>query len=205
MRISLQPEWGVTEVNTGSGAYGYRCWPDQVKGEGFFIACFRNTQGAERMVARSRKEKLIKASKKDAAAAAPWVQAAGQGFYLQGEQLFVFPEQSEQDLQALMQASLYLQQAGVTLGKMANGQLIPEHALALYSQRHAGLVAITLNQEQALQYLRRDEVILDNSNSPRGWLLAQYQGQTLGWLKQLDRRINNYYPKEWRILKKPTN
>lgn len=205
MRISLQSEWGVTEVNSAAGAFGYRCWPDQVKGEGFFIACFRNTQGAGRMVARSRKEKLNKASKKDAAAAASWVQAAGQGFYMQGEQLFIFPEHLERDLQALMQASLYLQQAGVTLGKMANGQLIPDHALALYSRRNPGLVAITLNQEQALQYLRRDEVILDNSNSPRGWLLAQYQGQTLGWLKQLDRRINNYYPKEWRILKKPTN
>lgn len=205
VRIEMQEGWGITEVHTDSGAaWGYRCWPDQVKGEGFFIACFRNTQGASRMTAKGRKEKLVRANKKDAAAAAAWVQAAGQGFYQQGEQVYLFPEQLEQDLQALMQASLYLQQAGVTLGKLANGQLIPEHALALYPGRSASIVAITLNREQALQYLRRDEVILDNSNSPRGWLLAQYEGQALGWLKQLDRRSNNYYPKEWRILKSPS-
>lgn len=205
LRIAVHQEWGVTEVHTGSGAaWGYRCWPDQVKGEGFFLACFRNTSGSGRMVARSRKEKLVKAGKKDAALAASWVQAAGQGFYMQGELLFAFPEQLEPELQTLMQASLYLQQAGVTLGKPANGQLIPEHALALYPRRSTELVAITLNQVQALQYLRRDEVILADSNSPRGWVLATYEGQALGWLKQLDRRINNYYPKEWRILKSPS-
>ena len=31
------------------------------------------------------------------------------------------------------------------------------------------------------------------------WLLVTYRGQGLGWCKHLGNRLNNYYPKEWRI------
>jgi NOL1/NOP2/fmu family ribosome biogenesis protein len=35
----------------------------------------------------------------------------------------------------------------------------------------------------------------------KGWVIAHYKGFNLGWIKVLDNRVNNYYPKEWRILK----
>jgi NOL1/NOP2/fmu family ribosome biogenesis protein len=54
-----------------------------------------------------------------------------------------------------------------------------------------------------LQYLRRQEVKIDTQH--RGWLLVKYQGVNLGWVKALGSRINNYYPKEWRILKSENN
>ena len=31
------------------------------------------------------------------------------------------------------------------------------------------------------------------------WLLMTYGGISLGWCKNLGNRLNNYYPKEWRI------
>jgi len=31
---------------------------------------------------------------------------------------------------------------------------------------------------------------------------VQYGGLNLGWIKVLPGRINNYYPKEWRILRR---
>ncbi|MFY7840347.1 MAG: methyltransferase RsmF C-terminal domain-like protein [Lacibacter sp.] len=34
----------------------------------------------------------------------------------------------------------------------------------------------------------------------KGWALATYNGFGLGWMKLLGNRMNNYYPKEWRIL-----
>jgi NOL1/NOP2/fmu family ribosome biogenesis protein len=32
-------------------------------------------------------------------------------------------------------------------------------------------------------------------------MLVAHDGLKLGWVKVLDRRINNYYPPSWRILK----
>ena len=49
----------------------------------------------------------------------------------------------------------------------------------------------------ALQYLRKEDIRFD---APRGaWVLIMYQGIALGWVKEAGNRLNNYYPKEWRI------
>jgi NOL1/NOP2/fmu family ribosome biogenesis protein len=71
------------------------------------------------------------------------------------------------------------------------------------------VVAISLNQEQAIQYLRKEEVPFTGLGLTEGnkkvipcWALVQFGGVNLGWIKILQNRINNYYPKEWRILKR---
>jgi len=51
-----------------------------------------------------------------------------------------------------------------------------------------------------LQYLRRNDISIDTKL--KGWVLLKFQNATLGWIKILPNRINNYYPKGWRILNK---
>jgi NOL1/NOP2/fmu family ribosome biogenesis protein len=55
-----------------------------------------------------------------------------------------------------------------------------------------------LTKEQAIQYLRRDNI--DITVTGKGWSLMTYEGLALGWAKLLPNRINNYYPKEIRIM-----
>ncbi|MBO5818715.1 MAG: hypothetical protein J6R21_03345, partial [Bacteroidales bacterium] len=43
-------------------------------------------------------------------------------------------------------------------------------------------------------------IVLD-ANVPRGYAILQYEGQNLGWIKNLGNRANNLYPNEWRIRK----
>jgi NOL1/NOP2/fmu family ribosome biogenesis protein len=60
---------------------------------------------------------------------------------------------------------------------------------------------IALNYEQAIKYLQKKDLKLQDINT--GWQLVSYQGYILGWINVLPNRINNYYPKELRILKEP--
>jgi len=55
--------------------------------------------------------------------------------------------------------------------------------------------------EQAINFLKKNTVDL-LGNSTIGWSLATYKNYGLGWMKLLSNRMNNYYPVEWRILKK---
>jgi NOL1/NOP2/fmu family ribosome biogenesis protein len=55
-----------------------------------------------------------------------------------------------------------------------------------------------LNHDQAIQYLRRDNI--DLNPIEKGWSLMTFEGHALGWAKLLPNRINNYYPKEIRIF-----
>ncbi|MEY2917123.1 MAG: hypothetical protein RIS73_837, partial [Bacteroidota bacterium] len=59
---------------------------------------------------------------------------------------------------------------------------------------------VEVDFETALQYLRKQEIKIDCKN--KGWTVVKYQQLSLGWVKILPNRINNYYPKEWRILNK---
>ena len=49
----------------------------------------------------------------------------------------------------------------------------------------------------ALQFLRKEDIRFE---APQGeWILITYKGIGLGWVKEVGNRVNNYYPKEWRI------
>jgi NOL1/NOP2/fmu family ribosome biogenesis protein len=58
---------------------------------------------------------------------------------------------------------------------------------------------VELDHDQAIFYLQRKDLLLKQGNI--GWHLMTYQEQNLGWVNILPGRINNYYPKELRILK----
>jgi len=88
------------------------------------------------------------------------------------------------------------------MGKLAGKDLIPDHELALSVIINKDRFLQTeLTKEQAIQYLRRDNITgLDNITT--GWSLMNFEGHALGWAKLLPDRINNYYPKEIRIFSK---
>jgi NOL1/NOP2/fmu family ribosome biogenesis protein len=89
------------------------------------------------------------------------------------------------------------------VGKLAGNDLVPAYELALSGLVSDNIPVISLKKEQALQYLRKEEVTVGSAY--KGWGLVQYEGHALGWVKLLTNRINNYYPKEWRILKSESN
>lgn len=209
LSIKLDASWGIEEVvSTEQQSYGYRFWPHLLKGEGFFIACFRKKNASGSSIRTPKNARLEKATKAEVAAVQHWLQPdAGGAFMKLGEALNYIPEGMERDLMYISSCNLYLRKAGVLIGKWTGRELLPDHALSMSSLVSEDHVAISLNREQALQYLRREEVILDPmpelSKHPfKGWSLVRYGGLPLGWIKLLSNRINNYYPKEWRILKK---
>lgn len=66
-------------------------------------------------------------------------------------------------------------------------------------QRNAeAFPTVALTREEALTYLRREALVL-SPDVPRGYVIATYQGHSLGFLNNLGSRANNLYPQEWRI------
>jgi hypothetical protein len=49
----------------------------------------------------------------------------------------------------------------------------------------------------ALLFQKKEETRINSD--VKGWMLVQYQGVPLGFVKNLGNRANNYFPKEWRI------
>jgi NOL1/NOP2/fmu family ribosome biogenesis protein len=94
-----------------------------------------------------------------------------------------------------------VKKSGVRMGRLIRGELIPDHELALSTLVSDNLQLVKLDKENAVRYLRRDE--LHSSITGAGWFLVQYENVNLGWLKISQGRIKNNYPMNWRILMKP--
>ncbi len=200
--LSVKAEWNIVETQSAQeNAYGYRFYPDKIKGEGFFIAAFKKTVDAgnwlEQRVQKSKSEKL---SAKEIEILKPWLKEPENFFFIkQKGDIIAMPLHLQNEL-AVMQAALYIKKAGVKMGAIIRDELIPDHELAVSTIISPSVSAINVGVETALQYLRRQEIKI--ATIIKGWALINYGQLPLGWVKILPNRINNYYPKEWRIVNK---
>lgn len=198
VRIATKPEWGIVETQSQKHkAWGYRFYPDKVKGEGLFAACLikRESSGSP----SNHKRKFEKINPKEIEPLKPYLIDANNYHYFKvGEDWLVIPEQNK-DAMLTLQQHLYIKKSGIRIGKMAGKELIPDHelALSLIIDKNQ-FFATELTREQAIAYLRRDSV--DLQATQKGWSMMNFEGHTLGWAKLLGNRMNNYYPKELRIL-----
>ena len=205
--ISLQipADWGIIETSSPRhNANGYRFYPDKVKGEGFYLAVFcknagNNISPATGKIAAPKKRSIL-LSPAEMANLHDFVQNKADYFYIrQNEEVIAVPNHLERDL-PVIQSALYIKKAGVKLGQLIRNELIPDHELALSTLLSGGMRVYDVDLQTALQYLRRQEITVEGLG--KGWTLITYQHLALGWIKVLPNRVNNYYPKDWRILHK---
>jgi 16S rRNA C967 or C1407 C5-methylase (RsmB/RsmF family)/NOL1/NOP2/fmu family ribosome biogenesis protein len=199
--LTVPAEWCIVETQSDKHqAYGYRFFPYKIKGEGFFISCFRKQEGGAGSIKPPKKSLLQKASKNETSIIQPWLQPGiPVQAWKQQEDLFAFPMSLEKELLTIVD-HVYVRRAGTALGKIAGNDLIPDHALAVSTLISKSIVAVSLKKEEAIQYLRKEDVSV--TTAIKGWTLVQFEQYNLGWIKVLQNRINNYYPQGWRILKR---
>lgn len=193
--VGIPEEWGIVKTYSPSGNMcGYRFFPDKLKGEGFFIAAIRKAESEDTV--RQPKYKTTHDKK-----------AAQQAAFLLNDDNWLCIKNNEDSFSAInplheadlhiLRTALYLRKSGLELGTPTAKDWIPAHEVALSVNKSLKLPFIELNREQALRFLKKEEITL--SSSEKGWYQAGYNGLGLGWLKALGNRTNNYMPKNWRI------
>ena len=209
LQLTVRENQGIVEtVSSKYNSFGYRFYPDKVKGEGFFIAAFKKNPGKEsvnqvkshpsappRTKAKrpvdgvtAREKEIVKRSLND---------ADDLVFIKQQEEVLAIPLTMEDDL-AFMRSALYIKKAGIKIGAIIREELVPAHELAVSTLIGPSVARFEVDKETALQYLRRDEIKIETEY--KGWALLTFRALPIGWVKVLANRINNYYPAAWRIL-----
>lgn len=199
LRLQLDPAWGIEETSL-HGVSGYRFYPHRLQGEGFFLTVLRKAGVYEepQRSSKKKKHKLTLAGKKEQAMVNNWLVEPERFAWLQhGEVISAIPENLFEEVDQLYQ-NLYVVYAGTEIAEAKGKKLKPLQALALsqYLNKEAFRTE-ELDLELALRYLRKEDIpVAGNSND---WLLMTFSNLPLGWAKQIGSRINNYFPKEWRI------
>lgn len=191
-QLSIGNNWGIIESDGG-----YRFWPDRVKGEGFFLACFQKKEGGDEVAAKSKK-RPEPVTKKEIEFVEKWIEMEGRVFIKHLNTVYAWPEQHSEDFSFLLEKMKVIY-SGTIVGELMRDKLVPDHALAMSPIVASTVGKIELDLEQAIKFLQRKDIIIENSN--KGWQLVAFHGHPLGWVNVLSNRVNNYYPKELRILK----
>lgn len=201
LALQLDPSWQVNE-STLEGLNGYRFYPHKTRGEGFFMAVVRKREDASFIPGRGKGKKkkslLNRAPKAMAQAVENWLlEPEMWAIFQHHEQLSALPAHWLPELE-----DLYLQlrvvYAGTPLADIKKQQLNPLPSLALSAYLNTDAHASAqLDLELAQRYLKKEDIVPEGA--PDGWVLIQYRNTSLGWIKRIKQRANNYWPKEWRI------
>ncbi|WBL42779.1 tRNA/rRNA cytosine-C5-methylase [Algoriphagus halophytocola] len=204
VRIPLEESWNIKETEVeadGKTYYGYRFLPHMVQGEGFFVSVLKRTAGANTQVPKRIKDfkhpYLKEVSKQDSKALDVELDFNGNGkYYLLKDSYFRMNKNWNLHFQKVSQ-HLNLKYFGVEIGKKQQNKWIPTHEWALSILPNNKFPSLDLPENQAIAYLRKNELKI--ADLPKGWVLITYHNLPLGWVKNIGNRVNNYYPKEWRI------
>jgi 16S rRNA C967 or C1407 C5-methylase (RsmB/RsmF family)/NOL1/NOP2/fmu family ribosome biogenesis protein len=191
-KLKIESDWAIAESSAG-----YRFWPNKLKGEGFFLACFKKADGYGYFNQKIKnKPELL--NKKDSAVIEQWINKNSFQFIRRNEAIHAVSEKLLPDIHFLSN-HLRVIYAGVAVGQIIRDKFIPEHALAMSNLLKDSVPSVELDHDTAIQYLKKKEIQIKTTVT--GWQLVQFEGHKLGWVNVLPNRINNYYPKELRILK----
>jgi 16S rRNA C967 or C1407 C5-methylase (RsmB/RsmF family)/NOL1/NOP2/fmu family ribosome biogenesis protein len=199
VRIPINKDWGIIETESDQQkAWGYRFYPGKVKGEGLFAACLKKkAHTAESPFYKTKGHQKV--ALKEIELVKTYLNKPDDFYYFTVNDDWLAINRVHKESLDTLQRHLYIKKSGVRLGKLMGNDLIPDHELALSIHINKNAVLQTeLNCDQAVQYLRRENI--DLTTTEKGWSLMTFEGHPLGWAKLLLNRINNYYPKELRIL-----
>ena len=199
--VDVDPAWGIVEGEVGPFRT-FRFFPHRTVGEGFFAAVARKAPDApgRQRLPKGRRSMVAPADRASAGELRRWVRepdrmvfgtVAGTGYAWYGEQAEAVKTLSE---------ALPVICSGVALGQLFKGRLKPDPALAFFDGLERGAVPVAgLDDEQALRYLRRQEVAA--GALAEGVNLVTARGRALGFAKRIGARVNNMYPNSLRILR----
>jgi 16S rRNA C967 or C1407 C5-methylase (RsmB/RsmF family)/NOL1/NOP2/fmu family ribosome biogenesis protein len=196
-KLKIEASWGITEIAADAkDVSGYRFYPYRLKGEGFFISCFRKK--AEEEGRQWKVSRIETATSQEKEIIHPFLEEADMAIVRGKASFFAVPSHLVNEY-ALLADRLNIVYAGTALGEIMKSRLVPHHALAVSTLIAEGVPNTELSYGNAIRFLQR--ATMEGQPVTTGWQTVSYKNHRLGWINALPNRINNYYPKEMRILK----
>ena len=199
-RVVTEDSWGVVRSEIGA----FQCfhfYPHKARGEGFFAAVARKSEGhVRRSMPKARRKLFAPCAKADVKELSRWVDDASKHtFMMVGEDIYAYNSAVAESVVTLSE-NLSVVYSGVSMGRIFKQKLKPEHPLALYIGLNRDVVPIVeVSLEDALDYLRRNDIAA--SQFEEGINVVGYKGTPIGFVKRIGARCNNMYPKDLRIVK----
>lgn len=198
--VAVDPAWGVVTGHVGP-FQTFRFMPHRAEGEGFFAAVARKSESSGKgRVSKAKRSVIGGVDKAALIELKRWLKEPDRmQFGVAGETCYGWYK-GQADAVKQLSGQCAVIYSGVALGQIFKGKLKPDQALAHFVGLNREAVAgATLTQEEALAYLRKQELAVQRFSE--GMNLVLCDGLPLGFAKRIGARVNNLYPNVLRILK----
>lgn len=199
--FDVPPSWNIYESSDDSKFLGYRLYPYNLEGEGFFISIMQKQNVSQINNTINFNKPLFEELNNNER------QYISQHKIKDGATNYIVKYKDEiVDLQSTSFAFfrkyssfLNIKMAGLNIGRFKGFDFHPHHHWAMLFPTEINFPKIEISKIEALNYLRKNPLSIDNLD--KSWILVKYQQWFLGWIKLAGNRINNYYPSHWRLRK----
>ena len=186
---------GIQEISY-KGITGYGFYPGKIIGEGLFLAIVRKAGGSSMATHKTYKKNDNQLTDNDIKTAGKLISSSLIKLYRHDDivyELSLPPEEYH-----FLGHHLRIIKGGTALFKSRKNDFTPLQELALfYHIRKNAFPSVELDYVQSVSFLKREKLILQGI--PEGWVLVKYREVILGFIKNLGKRLNNYFPADWRI------
>ncbi|MEK5393467.1 RsmF rRNA methyltransferase first C-terminal domain-containing protein [Margalitia sp. FSL K6-0131] len=172
-----------------------RIWPQQVRGEGHYIAVLRKAESEEptkwKYEDGLKDQKQLKDFFQFAKETLTYTPKGE--FIIFGDQLYLLPDEM------LSLKNLKVIRPGWHLGTIKKNRFEPSHALALSlkGDEVKNKWNLDKNSPEILAYLKGESI---KAEGPKGWYLVEVDGYSIGWGKLADGVLKNHFPKGLRWM-----
>lgn len=203
--VDIDDSWKITgSLLSGFDKPVYRFLPGLTRGEGIFMAVMRkngerDANDTPRKDKKAKKDKQRNSKKETASCNRNWIKDPDRFDFVTSDNITAAIPKAWRDVYDAAAKSLKILSAGITIGENKGKDIIPAQALALSRALNKETFAqAELNYTQAMSFLRKEAVTLP-ADTPRGYVLVEFNGVPLGFEKNIGNRANNLYPAEWKV------
>ncbi|WIV13853.1 RsmB/NOP family class I SAM-dependent RNA methyltransferase [Proteiniborus sp. MB09-C3] len=170
-----------------------RAWPHKLNGEGHFVALLRKKDNP-----LTASFKSFSLNKKDLD---EYLRFEEENLIIDfkdrlhrvGNRLYAIPC----DIPEL--TGINVVNTGLYIGEFLKNRFEPSQALAMALKKEEVVSYVDISSEsiEAIKYLKGETLLLDGE---KGWKLVCIDGYPVGWGKQIQGSLKNYYRSQWRML-----
>jgi 16S rRNA C967 or C1407 C5-methylase (RsmB/RsmF family)/NOL1/NOP2/fmu family ribosome biogenesis protein len=198
VQLEIKAEWNITETKV-EDIYSYRFYPHKTKGEGFFISVLKKEEGPSAKHPKTKKQVFEKLSSELDQINDYCIDISNISFLKKNNKIFAFPSKTIDEIQ-ILEEKLNLIYRGTELAEITNKGIFPlESAAFWHNLNYSNFIVNTFDKENTLKYLRLDTIQVEIIEKKDGYQIILFKNHALGWIKKIQNRVNNYFPKEWKI------